>query len=153
MMAAHPHLRFPPASRVYMCVGCFQCENNWFQYHFFTTSVLLGAQHILAIDVDPLALHQAQQNIAKLDAATNTAVDFIQAKPKYIPSSNINNKNKHQRGRSNRRLNLLKEQSAYEMHYKALGCGVGDMVILEAVASISSVSTHSTNIKNVCRCA
>ncbi len=68
-------------------------------------SVLVGAQHILAIDADPLALHQAQQNIERLDDVTNTTVDFIQAKVKYIPSSNISNKNKHQRGRSNKRLN------------------------------------------------
>lgn len=62
-------------------------------------SALVGAHHIIALDADPLALYQAQQNIQQLDADVCSTIDFIQSKLKYSPSSSVTNKTKNQRGR------------------------------------------------------
>jgi predicted RNA methylase len=74
-------------------------------------SALVGAQHIIALDADPIALHQAQQNIQQLDADISTTVDFIQSTLKYTPSSSVTNKTRNPRGRGGKKLaNSLKQK-------------------------------------------
>ncbi len=62
-------------------------------------SALVGAHHIIALDADPLALYQAQQNIEQLDDDICCTIDFIQSTLKYSPSSSVTNKTRNQRGR------------------------------------------------------
>lgn len=62
-------------------------------------SACLGAHHILAIDVDPLAIQQAKRNVEQMNERNDdndVIVDFIQAELQHVPSSSSRN---HHQGR------------------------------------------------------
>lgn len=51
-------------------------------------SACLGASHIVAVDIDAMAIQQAKRNVDRLMIDfDNVTVDFIQAELKYVPST------------------------------------------------------------------
>jgi predicted RNA methylase len=93
-------------------------------------SALVGAQHIIALDADPVALHQAQQNIQQLDADISTTTDFIQSTLKYAPSSSVTNKTRNQRGRGGKKLANSLKQKVTNSTLKGLKGWDGDSLVV-----------------------
>jgi len=93
-------------------------------------SALVGAQHIIALDADPVALHQAQQNIQQLDADISTTIDFIQSTLKYAPSSSVTNKTRNQRGRGGKKLANSLKQKVTNSTLKGLKGWDGDSLVV-----------------------